>query len=91
MGSMGRAAEPTALADIAGAAGLGMSDVAFTAGLDESTISRLWTDPHWLDRITGASLQHDITVPVLSPILARKTPGRCFVRQSLVRMCCARR
>ena len=50
-------AEPVALADIAAVAGLSMSDVAFTAGLDESTISRLWTDPNWLDRITGASLQ----------------------------------
>lgn len=49
--------EPVALADIAASAGLSMSDVAFTAGLDESTISRLWTDPNWLDRITGASLQ----------------------------------
>ncbi|MGH3233151.1 MAG: hypothetical protein ACRDOH_07825 [Streptosporangiaceae bacterium] len=54
---MGQAAEPTALADIAAAAGLSTADVAFTAGLDESTISRLWTDPNWLDRITGASLQ----------------------------------
>lgn len=50
-------AEPVALADLAADAGLSMSDVAFTAGLDESTISRLWTDPNWLDRITGASLQ----------------------------------
>jgi hypothetical protein len=38
-------------------AGLSLSDVAFTAELDESTISRLWTDPSWLDRVSGASLQ----------------------------------
>jgi len=57
MGTMRQSAEPAALADIAAAAGLSLSDVAFTAELDESTISRLWTDPCWLDRITGASLQ----------------------------------
>lgn len=34
-----------------------MSDVAFVSGLDESTISRLWDDPHWVDRIKGRSLQ----------------------------------
>ena len=34
-----------------------MSDVAFVAGLDESTVSRLWDDPSWLDRISGRSLQ----------------------------------
>ena len=34
-----------------------MSDVAFISGLDQSTISRLWDDPHWLDRVKGHSLQ----------------------------------
>jgi hypothetical protein len=34
-----------------------MSDVAFLAGLSESTFSRLWDDPCWLDRISGKSLQ----------------------------------
>lgn len=34
-----------------------MSDVAFLAGLNESTLSRLWDDPCWLDRISGKSLQ----------------------------------
>lgn len=53
-------AEPIALADIAADAGLSLADVAFTAGLDESTISRLWTNPEWLDRVTGASLQRMI-------------------------------
>jgi hypothetical protein len=57
---MRRAAEPAALADIAADAGLGLSDVAFTAGLDESTVSRLWTDPGWLDRVSGSSLQRMI-------------------------------
>jgi hypothetical protein len=53
-------AEPAALTDIAADAGLSLADVAFTAGLDESTISRLWTDPAWLDRVTGSSLQRMI-------------------------------
>jgi len=57
---MRRAHEPAALAGIAAEAGLGLSDVAFTAGLDESTVSRLWADPRWLDRVTGASLQRII-------------------------------
>ena len=57
---MRRAHEPAALADLAADAGLGLSDVAFTAALDESTISRLWADPAWLDRVTGASLQRII-------------------------------
>jgi hypothetical protein len=49
--------DPQALSKIAEQAGFNLSDVAFVSGLDESTISRLWTDPGWLDRITGGSLQ----------------------------------
>jgi hypothetical protein len=52
--------DPVALSQIADEAGLGLSDVALIAALDESTISRLWTDPRWLDRVTGASLQRMI-------------------------------
>lgn len=52
--------EPVALSDIAEDAGLGLSDVALIADLDESTISRLWSDPNWLDRVTGSSLQRMI-------------------------------
>jgi len=37
--------------------GFTMSDVAFVSGLDESTVSRLWDDANWLDRISGRSLQ----------------------------------
>jgi hypothetical protein len=48
---------PTSLAHIAMDSGFTMSDLAFLAGLDESTICRLWDDPNWLDRITGRSLQ----------------------------------
>lgn len=57
---MRRPDEPAALSEIAADAGLGLSDVAFIAELDESTVSRLWTDPGWLDRVTGASLQRMI-------------------------------
>jgi hypothetical protein len=49
--------QPHSLAKVTEAAGFTMSDVAFISGLDESTISRLWDDPCWLDRIRGRSLQ----------------------------------
>lgn len=48
---------PMPLARIAESTGFTMSDVAFLAGLNESTLSRLWDDPCWLDRISGKSLQ----------------------------------
>lgn len=38
-------------------AGLLMSDAALLTDLCESTLSRLWDDPAWLDRISGRSLQ----------------------------------
>ncbi|MFB4319635.1 hypothetical protein [Actinomadura sp. 21ATH] len=34
-----------------------MSDVAMFSGLDKSTVSRLWDNTGWLDRISGRSLQ----------------------------------
>lgn len=49
--------QPHSLAKVTEDAGFTMSDVAFVSGLDESTISRLWDDPHWLDRVKGRSLQ----------------------------------
>jgi hypothetical protein len=49
--------QPHSLAKVTEDAGFTMSDVAFISGLDESTISRLWDDPHWLDRAKGRSLQ----------------------------------
>src|SRR5487761_697846 len=49
--------EPAALSEIAADAGLAMSDVALIADLDESTVSRLWPDPNWLDRASGSTLQ----------------------------------
>ncbi|MFD0857238.1 hypothetical protein ACFQ07_33855 [Actinomadura adrarensis] len=49
--------EPKSLSAIAGDLGLNMSDVAMFSGLDESTVSRLWDNTAWLDRISGRSLQ----------------------------------
>lgn len=48
---------PRALSEIAEASGFSMSDVAFISGLEESTVSRLWDNLGWLDKISGRSLQ----------------------------------
>src|SRR5260370_575924 len=48
---------PLPLSKVTEDAGFTMSDVAFVSGLDESTVSRLWDDPAWLDRVSGRSLQ----------------------------------
>lgn len=49
--------EPKSLSEITRSLGMNMSDVAMFSGLDESTVSRLWDNPRWLDRISGRSLQ----------------------------------
>jgi hypothetical protein len=49
--------QPRPLSKVTEDAGFTMSDVAFVSGLDESTVSRLWDDPRWLDRVSGRSLQ----------------------------------
>jgi hypothetical protein len=49
--------QPRSLAQVTETEGFTMSDVAFVSGLDESTVSRLWDDPRWLDRVSGKSLQ----------------------------------
>jgi hypothetical protein len=49
--------QPRSLSKVTEEAGFTMSDVAFVSGLDESTVSRLWDDPKWLDRVSGRSLQ----------------------------------
>lgn len=100
---MGDMRQPATLGEIAEDAGLYPSDVALTAGLDESTISRLWADPAWLDRITGASLQRIIaSVPGvheyvgarslaarLSPLIAELKAEGLDVDESAVEACCA--
>jgi hypothetical protein len=58
------------LADVAGESGMTVADVAFLAGLDESTVSRLWCDNAWLDRIRGKTLQAIIgAVPGVAELL----------------------
>lgn len=54
--------EPKSLARIAADSGFLMADVAFLAGLEGSTVSRLWDDPQWLDRVKGKSLQAIVSV-----------------------------
>lgn len=49
--------QPRSLSKVTEDAGFTMSDVAFVSGLDESTVSRLWDDPRWLDSVSGRSLQ----------------------------------
>jgi hypothetical protein len=64
---MRRPDEPLALSEIATDAGLALSDMALIAGLDESTVSRLWSDPGWLERASGSSLQRLIaSIPGLA-------------------------
>lgn len=48
---------PSRLSRLADRAGLGIADVALLAGVDESTISRMWSVPDWLDRVRGRTLQ----------------------------------
>ncbi len=48
---------PQSLSKIVEHTGFGVADVALLSGLDESTVSRLWEDPDWLDRVKGLSLQ----------------------------------
>ena len=48
---------PSRLSQLGDRAGLGIADVALLAGVDESTISRLWSAPDWLDRVRGRTLQ----------------------------------
>jgi hypothetical protein len=80
---MRQPAKPATLGEIAEDAGLYPSDVALTSGLDESTISRLWADPHWLDRVTGASLQRIIaSVPGVVEYVAARSIGSRFSQLS---------
>ncbi|RJO77679.1 hypothetical protein D5S18_08070 [Nocardia panacis] len=48
---------PLPLSDIAAADLLSMADVAVLAHVPASTLSRLWQDASWLDRVSGATLQ----------------------------------
>jgi hypothetical protein len=73
---MRRPDEPAALSEIAEDAGLALSDVALIADLDESTVSRLWSDPGWLDRASGSSLQRLMaSVPGLAEYVSAYSLG----------------
>src|SRR5208283_4947481 len=62
---------PLTLSEIAENAAFSMSDVAFIAGLEESTVYRLWENPNWLEKVSGKSLQALIaTVPGLGEYVA---------------------
>ena len=64
------------LREIAEEARLSMADVAFLARLPKSTLSRLWDEADWLDRVTGHSLKHLISaVPGLIEQLGRQSCG----------------
>jgi hypothetical protein len=68
------------LSQLAGDTGLSIADVAVLAGLDETTVGRLWDAVDWLDRIRGRTLQALIAaVPGVgayvahAPVQARRT------------------
>lgn len=55
-------AEPKSLAEIAAPTGFLIADIAFLADIEESTLSRLWDDPNWLDRVKGKTLRSIVSV-----------------------------
>lgn len=55
-------ARPMSLAQLAAPTGFLIADIAFLSGLEESTLSRLWDDPDWLDRVKGKTLQAIVSV-----------------------------
>jgi hypothetical protein len=54
--------QPRSLREIAETLSFNIADVAYLSGLEESTISRLWNDPDWLEKIRGKTLQAIISV-----------------------------
>ncbi|WP_338757653.1 hypothetical protein V7968_23735 [Nocardia vulneris] len=67
--------EPTALCDLAQRAGLGFADVVAIAEIPSTTLNRLWKDPGWAAKSTGATLQLLLDVV---PTLAAYLEGRAF-------------
>ncbi|MFG1796405.1 hypothetical protein [Nocardia sp. NPDC049149] len=67
---------PQPLESLAEAAMLSMADVVFLSKLPASTLSRLWRNEFWLDRVSGATLQQLIAVlPGLSDYVTRRSYG----------------
>lgn len=67
---------PLPLGALAEAAMLSMADVVFLSKLPASTLSRLWRNELWLDRVSGATLQRLIAVlPGLPEYVTRCSYG----------------
>lgn len=72
------------LRNIASDAKLSMADIAFLSHLPKSTLSRLWDEEDWLDRITGHSLKQLVSVlPELIPHLSRQSCGPRLSRAAM--------
>ncbi|MEU4323326.1 hypothetical protein AB0F85_31990 [Nocardia fluminea] len=67
--------EPVALCDLAQRVGLGFADVVALAEIPSTTLNRLWKDPAWATRSTGATLQLLLDVV---PTLTAYLEGRAF-------------
>ncbi|WP_194835041.1 hypothetical protein [Nocardia sp. XZ_19_369] len=67
---------PLPLGALAESAMLSMADVVFLSKLPASTLSRLWRNEHWLDRVSGATLQQLVAVlPGLAEYVTRRSYG----------------
>ncbi|MFD6158086.1 hypothetical protein ACFWF7_10810 [Nocardia sp. NPDC060256] len=67
---------PLPLGALAASAMLSMADVVFLSKLPASTLSRLWRNELWLDRVSGATLQQLVAVvPGLSEYVTRRSYG----------------
>ncbi|OZD07961.1 hypothetical protein CH275_05160 [Rhodococcus sp. 06-235-1A] len=63
-----------------------MADVVLLSGISTSTVSRLWSDHLWLDKIAGSTLQSLVAViPDLAGYVARRSRTR--VLEGALRQC----
>ncbi|WP_415973551.1 hypothetical protein [Rhodococcus sp. 077-4] len=63
-----------------------MADVVLLSGLSTSTVSRLWPDDFWLDKVAGATLQNLLAViPDLAGYVTRRSGARLI--ESALRQC----
>lgn len=67
---------PLPLGALAASAMLSMADVVFLSKLPASTLSRLWRNEQWLDRVSGATLQQLVAVlPGLAEYVTKRSYG----------------
>ncbi|MDI9894018.1 LacI family DNA-binding transcriptional regulator [Rhodococcus sp. IEGM 1381] len=72
-----RLQRPRPLESIADEESLTMADVVLLSGVSTSTVSRLWSDHFWLDRVAGATLQNLVAViPDLAEYVTRRSRAR---------------